>query len=111
MSIYDDYRKQILIKQSLCDADAALRAGQAAKDALPVDSEADKEAALISARNAVIAGTGLKAELLGNISNAPTIKLPDLMAMGFDADEAAVLIADGLAKRAAALALSPIAEK
>ncbi len=110
---YANIKKQIAYMQSLVDAHEAVEAGKAIRPDAPVDIEAQK----ISCSNIALASASgsPKSQLIGNLSEQPTIKADDLILIGIDEKLADEMITEGAAIRADALALrvreEPIAEE
>jgi hypothetical protein len=104
---YSLLRKQVVFLNALCAAHDAVEAGKELKPAEAVDLDAAKTAA----RNAALAGDGLKAALLGTLSTLPTATAKTLTDTGMDEKLADDIIAEVVVIRADALALKPIGVK
>lgn len=110
---YANLRKQAMILNALCDAHEAIEAGKArekviiADERTPEQMEEIKQAELISYSNIVLASASgsLKSQLLGNLSDEPTLKAEDLVRLEIDEKLADEIIAESVVIRTDALAL------
>jgi hypothetical protein len=106
---YDNVLKTITYLQSLYDANQTVIAGETAKNAVkPAEpTTAEKDTELASYQNKVIANAGLKAELLGTVSTAPTLDAKKIDAMGVVDEKMSVeIVAAAADLRTRALALT-----
>jgi hypothetical protein len=98
---YAKLAKRNAIEKALLDAHSAKIAYEASIETpAPVDPR--------QARNAIIAGSGEKARLLGDISTEPTYTADDLEAFGFARADAEAIISEATALRTFATAVAPI---
>jgi len=102
---WDKLQKRNQIEKALLDAhnvETEYKAKLAA-DAEPKEVPDKKQA-----QNLIIAGSGEKAKLLGNVSTDPVYKSADLEAMGFEKSLADSIIAEAAALRKFAVEVNPI---
>ncbi|MFA6198646.1 MAG: hypothetical protein WC734_05890 [Patescibacteria group bacterium] len=102
---YTGARKQAAYLTALCDAHDAVVAGKALKEDEPKET---LEAQKISASNIALAGSSAKAEILGTLSAAPSMKTDDLVKIGMETKYAEAVMIEAATIRADALALREV---
>jgi hypothetical protein len=104
---YIEIDKRIAILQTIRDANNALI--EAEEELVDEDPKPPKDRDIIRvvARNKVLAGDGVKSEVLGTISTPPTLDAAELITLGLP--DGADIVAEVARLRKAALDLAPVA--
>ena len=105
---YENVLKQITVLQSLYDAHTSVEAGKLIAEPLPDAPKETVEAQKMTARNVALAGSGLKADLMGTLSTLPVLDERALVAIDFNEVQAADIVKERDTIRADAFALTDL---